>query len=121
MHWIHRIEAEYDQPIHELLYSLRDNARRDGTTLRTLAEDWGITRNQLEGLCRKLDIHWPRGIGGALTGARKPVHYAVVNGRLDTLHRHAKRAGISPSTVRYRVIIRGMTPEEALQTDRRTA
>lgn len=124
MHWIARIEAEYDQPIHELLQSCRDQAAHTGTSLPMLAEEFGVQRKQLAYLCLKLGIHWPRGVSARhkekvselaiANGKRQAKYHAVIDGQRDTVTNHAKRMGINPTTAIWRIKNWQCTPEEAL-------
>lgn len=124
MHWIQRIEAEYDQPIEELLAIASIQAEHTGISLPMLAEEWGVTRRELDYLRHKLGIHWPRFASArvkehaatqARRNARKAVKlHATIDGKRDTLTNHARRLGVNESTVRWRIKRWDCTPEEAL-------
>ena len=108
MHWIAHIEAEYDQPIYDLLVACRDQARHTGTSLPLLAEEFGVTRHQLSHLCRKLGIHWPKHVSAHLAenaramGKANARYVVTLDGITDSIHAHARRLGVCFETARRR-------------------
>ena len=126
MNWIKRVEAEYGQPIEQILMAERQAASVTGTSLPMLADEFGVKRHQLHDFCAKIGIRWPRIYSQVqrdacarklgMTKQERCPKYNVF-GKMMSIPEMAKMAGMSHDGMRHR-LSRGMSPEAAVSEPR---